>query len=403
MRRSRQLLWALFISVACVIAIDSFTNRLDITKYGWDSRFYLKMATEGTHSRQLVAPFAYRFLTPLLAAFLSDAFGFSIPSAFLIIAYTGAVALLLSIYVLCREFRFPFRTTVILMLMTAFSFFHVKFLLFDVYRPDHLALPLLAAGFLALIRGNLFWCTVLSVIGLQIREFLILPPAIFLCQSIRDLEKNPDQKQLWMRVIGVSIPVAAAVLVPRFFIPVSLSIQKIDPIHDTSTLMGLLSPLFDYKRHLNFLFCLLGYALPVILLSTRARWRRAWESFGNLQRTAVLYTVITLILSFYGGSDMARFMPYLFVPQVLLIGFLLQRRVEWVEVIYVLMAMLIFNRIPFPIPIWNLERYLDFYGGWDSRVNDSSWLRFVELGVYIVPAILLRRRLTGSIRPTQSR
>ncbi len=60
------------------------------------------------------------------------------------------------------------------------------------------------------------------------------------------------------------------------------------------------------------------------------------------------------------------------------------------EVAYMLLAVFVFNRIMFQIPIWDLDAYLDCYGGYSDRVNISTLYRCAELLVYIAGAVGLR-------------
>lgn len=60
------------------------------------------------------------------------------------------------------------------------------------------------------------------------------------------------------------------------------------------------------------------------------------------------------------------------------------------EVAYMLLAVFVFNRIMFQIPIWDLDAYLDYYGGYSDRVNISTLYRCAELLVYIAGAVGLR-------------
>ena len=66
-----------------------------------------------------------------------------------------------------------------------------------------------------------------------------------------------------------------------------------------------------------------------------------------------------------------------------------------------LVAVMIFNRIPFeiPLPSDGFDQYIDFYGGWSHRVNMSTALRFVEIAAYTLVGGMTR----GAIWFTQYR
>ena len=63
---------------ALVLALDLLTNTLDTARYYWDFALYYDMAERGLIGNDnLIAPFVYRFLTPLLAG---GSRGFSLSS-----------------------------------------------------------------------------------------------------------------------------------------------------------------------------------------------------------------------------------------------------------------------------------------------------------------------------------
>jgi len=134
------------------------------------------------------------------------------------------------------------------------------------------------------------------------------------------------------------------------------------------------------------------------MLVTPARLQAALSTLGpRTARLSAAYTVLVLLLTLYGGTDLARFTTYLLVPQALLIA-LLARDSGWAEIGVMIVATLVFNRIWMQIPIWDLEKYLDFYGGYSSRVNGVTALRFLEIGAFLVLAALARAATQRTVR-----
>lgn len=393
-RRSQTLL-ALGLALVCVIGIDLVTNELDTEKYQWDFTVYIDLAENGVWENQhRTAPSAYRFATPLLAGSIKRVFDVSIETSFRILAYLGAVGQLFGIFVLGRYFRFSVKTSVVLMLVTAFSMLNVKFLLFDVYRPDHLAYPLMIVGILAITTEATSLLVFVSVVGLQVREFLVIPPVLFLYDTLKRWWQDPTQRGLLIKALVVAFAVTVSIILPRALLSVDRSYQEIDPLNKPNSLGKLLLTPLNLKRDVNLLLSVVGYALPLFLIVTRDRIRRALEKVGSSRALLLLYVGLVLFMTMYGGSDIMRFVTYLFIPQALLVGYVLaDGDVHDLEIVYMLVAVFIFNRIMWPIPIWDVDLYLDFLGGFEDRVNVGTAKRFAEFSTYVVLAILLRANL----------
>lgn len=84
-----------------VLALDLFTNTLDTQTFSGDFRYYIDMTENGIMGNAaLVAPFAYRVVTPLVARMLMNFFALSIEQAYRALAFIGAVIRLWTIYFL---------------------------------------------------------------------------------------------------------------------------------------------------------------------------------------------------------------------------------------------------------------------------------------------------------------
>jgi hypothetical protein len=395
------------ICLLAVITIDLVTNDLNTARYYWDFALYYDMAENGlVHNDNLWAPFVYRFVTPLLAGSISDVlpvhhelvvrsspegemFVTTTYPGFRVVAYLGAVAQLMAVFALAEHFRARFVQALVAVGAVAFSMYSVKFLIFDVSRPDHLAYPLMIVAALALFRRNIIVCLTASCIGLLVREFLIIPPAILMVMLGLEFLKTRSWRTLgWMALVFVSV--SLFVIVPRALIPIQGSGQYVDPINESSSISVLINAPRSKRRDLNVLFNLLSYMLPALLLLTPDRVRRAWDQLQGYRLFLFLYTGMVLVFTMYGGTDLWRFMTYMFIPLVILLAVLLKNGdVHPTEILYMLVVVAIYNKMLLPIPNWHGE-YLDFYGGYDNRINATTQDRFFEMGTFLFGAVLLR-------------
>jgi len=388
---------ALLISVLCAVVIDLFTNPPEFKQMPWDTRYYYLLAERGLNSHDLIAPYVYRYLNPLLAHSLAGLFNISTYMALKAIAYLGAISQLFTIYLLMRYLGFRLRASLVAMLVTAFSMYNLKFLMFDVYRPDHLAYALMSLAVLALLSRHTVWCLVLSAIGLQTREYLVIPPLILAVFSLVEVWRDRAQKWPLLRLVMVILVTGLAAVLPRLLIPVTESTQFVDPSNNPASIMNLIDMPLDLKRDFNLLFTIAAYFLPLLLLARRDRiksvWTRLSKPIPGMRSFLLIYTGLVFILTLYGGHDLGRYFTYAFIPQVILIDYLLDEHIRIEEIIYMFAVVIIFNRLWLPIPIWDFEKYLDFYGGYADRVNQVSLLRVVELLAYILGALVLRAAL----------
>jgi hypothetical protein len=387
----------ILICLLIVIATDLITNELNTTRYYWDFALYYDMAEHGLiGNHNLWAPFAYRFATPLLAGGLSHVFALPVDTGFKIIAYIGAVAQLCLVFVLAESLGLKPGRAWIAVAVVALSLYNLKFLIFDVSRPDHLAYPLMVVAILALFKKNILLCLGCSCFGLLVREFLIIPPVLLLLALAQEYYRTRSRRTLaWIGAVFVST--SLFVIVPRVVIPIQGSGQYIDPINESGTLSKLTEAPLSERRDFNILFNLVSYALPVLLLVTVGRARRAWVRLAGYRMFLVMYTGLALVLTMYGGTDLWRFTTYLFIPLVMVLAALLQDDINPAEILYMLVAVALYNKILRDIPNYYIP-YLDFYGGYDNRINEVTLMRLYELATYWFGAQLLRGLLQLSRR-----
>ena len=385
---------ALLFAVILVVTIDLLTNSLDIHKFSWDFKYYIDMAEHGIFDNpNLRAPFAYRYATPWLSSTIARVCGLSTENGFRAVAYVGAISQLFLIYVFARYLGARFRESIILVLVIAVSLFHVKFLLFDVYRPDHLAYPFMLLAMLFLLENKLFLCVLVSLVGTLFREFLIIPG---MCVSILlavYCQKGAYQKYVY--ITAITLLFAGEIILPRILIPVSSSTQYLDPIHNSRVfLYHLVAPILSVKRDFNMIFNVMSYFLPTLCLITMSRWQLLKDETRKYRLILYTYSSLVLLLTLYGGTDIYRFVTYFFIPQIIfLIIILIKSKPHWIEIATMLLIMTSYNRIFLSIPVNSRTAYLNWYGGHSNRVNLASLERFVELVACIGITVFVRYML----------
>lgn len=389
-----EALAVLLVALAAVMALDKLTNRFEqVEGHVWDFVYYIDMAENGlVGNDHLVSPYAYRPLVPLTARAINLALDQPTAVGFRVAAYLGLVAMLVGVYFFARRLELGVTGAVTLMLIPALGLFNIKFLLFDSFRPDQLAYPLMAFAFLALLDRRWGLALLFSLVGLQAREYLIIPPLIILYEALQSWRKGEISARRWMgwsALVGVTV--GAAVLGPRLFIPVAFSQQIIDPFHDPNFLKKALALPLNLKRDFNILYNILAYWMPVLLLATPDRLRWSWRQLRRYHAWIWIYLAVCLAAMMYGGADFERFATYFFIPQAFLLVFFLMQDIHLYELFYLVGAMTIFNRLTFLFPVWDFTAYLDFYGGYGDHVNLNAVARLVELAGFIFLGHLLRR------------
>jgi hypothetical protein len=366
--------------------LDLLTNAIDTKKYAWDFLYYIAMAKDGFKAQPLASPFAYRYLTPLIVNGIARISSLSIETGFLVIAYFGAITQLAGILFFTNWLTRSRKGAYLAMLVTALSLFNVKFLLFDIYRPDHLAYTLILLQTYFAFEKKFLPLLITTLIASQIREFNIIPLVAYLVASWRSQEHVNVMKH----TIFSAIFLLPAIILPRLLIPVTENYQIIGLSLD-GILTALLLPLVP-TIDINFIFSILAYLLPLLFITDIKTIKAALSNLPDHQRHYLYaYTLLVLILSFFGGTDFFRFTTFLFLPQVILIGLIAPQKSN-VQIGAMLAVTFIFNRIWLPFPIWDKDQYLDFYGGFSLRLNWSTLYRILECIGFILLGVLLRKQ-----------
>jgi hypothetical protein len=369
-----------------VLALDAITPAFDARAHRWDSVLYLEMAERGIRGNEtLVAPFAYRIVTPLLARWLSRSLHLSVDDAFRAVTYAGLVAELALVFALARRMAASTAAAFVVMAVAALSFFNVRFLLFDVYRPDAVALALTLLSALALIGRHPRTAALLAAMGLLVREFLLAP----LVAALDALVRGPRSAMRSVGTVAVPIAVAAAaVVLPRLLVPARPSALT-DPFRVDVVPMLLTTPL-SIRRDVNVVFCVASYFLPTLALCGSGRLRAAWASLADARRPVIIMAAVTITLVLYGGTDLPRFTAYFVVVQTIVLAAVLRQRPSVVEIATTLAAVAVFNRAyVVTVALEPIDRYLDLFGGYGDRVNAATARRALELGGWVAAVRLV--------------
>ncbi len=370
-------------SLAVVAGFELTTSLINIERFSWDNVRYLRMAREWFATETMTSPFAYRWGTPLLARVLSDLLGVSLPLGFRLVAWAGAVLQLVSVFYLVLTVSRSVRAAWAGWAVVLLSVWNVRFLMFDPFRPDHLAYPIVILASLAAHQRRWGWLIALTMLGAPIREFTVVP----LLAALVVLLWNRDGKTLARWGLPFLAALFVAVVLPRLLIPVVKSRQTVD----LDTFWADLTRLVTFwTRHLNILLGYLSYAVPALMLFSPSRFADVWAGFGrDLQRFLLAYSGLVFVLVFLGGTDIHRFVSFMVVPLALVVGGLASRA-RLPELIVTAVAAVWFNRLAEPIPNRVVDNYLDFWGGWSGRVNESTAARFAQAAASITAGQLTR-------------
>lgn len=347
------------------------------------------MAKDGFNANPMASPFAYRYLTPLLVHGLFLA-GVPTPIGFSLLAYLGGIIQLTGIFFFIKWLTHSNKGAYLAMAVTALSLFNIKFLLFDIYRPDHLAYGLILLQTYFAFNKKFLPLLLITIIASQIREFNIVPLAAYLFMALRTEKRSAFLQQ----AIISAICLAPAILLPRLLIPVTENYQIVGLSADAiiTTLVLPFIPSVD----VNFIFSIAAYFLPLLFIANLRTIKVTFLSLPEAQRRYLTaYTILVLLLSFLGGTDFNRFATFLFLPQIILIG-LLTPSLSNLQIGFMLVSTFIFNRIWAHFPDWDVEKYRDFYGGFSLRLNMATLYRILECAGFITLGYFIRKRFTTS-------
>lgn len=360
------------------------TNSLDINRYAWDFIHYIDMAENGVAGNPgLVAPYAYRPIPSLLAGAFSDVTGRSTLLGFRLVAWAGVWAELVLAFALARQFTTRFWGALAVMLIVSMSTFNARFYVFDPFRPDPLAFPLLLLGLIGLVRrrGHRGWDVVIvgtAIVGSGIREFTLIP-AVLLAARLAVDGIRARRWQDFAELAVVALVVLLALAAPRLLVTVIRTDSYLDRIEG-----GLLGALGDGRRDLNIVFALLITLLPVFTVLTTSRAKRLWLILTPLHLELALYAGIVVFLTLVGGSDLPRFTAYLIGLVIIALAVLIEDGLRPVEILYALFATAIFHRPLTPVPMDSVEAYQDWHITFYQTINAHTLARMGEWALWVL-------------------
>jgi len=157
-------------------------------------------------------------------------------------------------------------------------------------------------------------------------------------------------------------------------------------------------------RNINILFSLASYLLPLLLLINRTRLDYLLKALKKQRLLSILglYIMFVMVLTDIGGTDVPRFLTYLFIPLVIALVVVQRGHPKPIEIIFMLVAMLVFNRIFWPIPFDSKESFRAFYGGVSTQIDFSTAERTLEMLMFGLIALFIRssmmsRRFTARV------
>lgn len=381
-------------SVSAVAILELTTGMINVERFTWDNVRYIRMAQSWFAPETMTSPFAYRWGTPLLARLLSDVLGVSLTTGFRLLAWSGAVLQLISVFYLvqavCRSAKAAWAGWAAVLL----SVWNVRFLMFDPLRPDHLAYPIVILASLAAAKRRWGWVIALTLLGAPFREFTVVP----LLAVIAVLALGREWRTLLRWGLPFVLTLGLAVLLPRVLIGTVESRQTVDADTFVPDLLRLLG---YWQRHVNIVLGYVSYAVPALMLISRTRFATLWGGLDrDFRRYLIAYSIGASVLVFMGGTDIHRFVTYLVVPLAVVVGGLaIQARP--VELVVAAIGMIWCNRLAEPIPDRVINEYKDFWGGWSGRINEATTTRFLAAASCIGAGQLVRV-LSGRRAPQSS-
>ena len=375
-------------SIALTALIQLTTNQSNVGEF---SGPYDVIAETGfAPNRRLVAPCDYRFVSPMLAGGASRLFNVSTSGGFFIVSMAASVALLCLTCHLAVRLGATVAGGMTAMAVIAMSIGHLKNNLYFNNSMEGVTQALMIGWCLAMFARRWNTATALCVVGLCTREMFLIP-SVLLCGRLGvEWWRTRNRSELARLTIAAGLATAAIIL-PRMLIPVAATIQLIDPLYDENWLSKLLHVPLNWKRDLNLLVGIVSYGLPALMLLTRERLRFVRQKLAPF-RAGASYVALWLALSMWGGTDLYRYVTYLFLPLVFMLSAMFadsRVRPRAGEVTLVLVATAFHNHIFSHIPALgdDVDVYLDFWPAYEDRLNAAAGVRVLEIAAFVLVAI----------------
>lgn len=370
-----------FLALLFVFGMDHFTNAFPIQ---WDASHYLEISLNGIMGNpNLVAPFAYRPGMPLLCRLLGTVFGLTAIESFWWMTRFFAVLLLLVFYATAWRVTRSASQSILLMILMGLAAQHIKIPLYFSSLVDIAAYPLFGLSFGLLFFGYPRLAGLVATAALPFKEFLAIP-WFLACIQLFFLQPRTQRPQALAFLIGGLLILVGL----RVLIPVASSVQFIDPLHDFESIRKLWEVWFDSERLFNLCYANLVYWLPVLIL-VRCDRLQSLKALNDMQRILLIGTMALVeLLALYGGTNLMIFVSYGFPVEIVVLGLFARSGLRLREWAVVLISVFLWNKPFFEIPSPDLDMnaYLDYWGGYDSRVNVQSGIKLASLFVLIAIA-----------------
>ncbi|HTO95249.1 MAG TPA: hypothetical protein VMM80_12740 [Bacteroidota bacterium] len=374
-----------------------------------DGAEYLRLATEGfSGTAHLGAPFAYRFAVPMLARLVCIVTGASPREIFLLVVLLAGFGLLVASYAAARGEGAAPRTSALIMVVMASSLFAVRFPLYCPFDVDIEACLVSFAAFACLRRGAPLAALAVSLVGLLFKEFLLAPLAALSATFALQYARERSLRPLRLLTLTVVLTVTAFVL-PRVLIPVTSSFGAITEyrlqspsrtLYFSQLRMSLAWPPTPGAL-VNIVLALLSFWLPVVMLWTPSRGAALLRAAGKDRIPLLAWLIGVIALMTVGGTKIMVFAAYTAPLLVAALAALLKTGPSRAEVIFLLVATAVFNRIVLPLGSPGGDPGVDigFYGAYGLDVTDASLWRFAEAAGWVISAALVRARWEGKEQP----
>jgi hypothetical protein len=256
--------------------------------------------------------------------------------------------------------------------------YNLKYLLFDVYRADTLAYAIILFCVWFALKGRFFPLILMTIIGLQVREFVAVPLLAFLVVQLRQEGVGKSLRHVVISLAGLLI----AVGIPRLLIPIVGNEQAVKL--SLEGIRHLLNQLSLWRRDINLVYVCFAYFLPFLIFYRPSKQKDIQRRLSPEHRLFFpAYMGFILLLIIVGGTDMERFASYFFLPMAVFVGFLVVNQ-SLINIFVMLFLQFIFNRIWLLFPIWDYDLFASFYGGWSNIITPSTIWRYVEVVTYAV-------------------
>lgn len=368
-----------------VFIVDTFSIDVIDTDHVYplpDHEGYLAMIEGGGYTDS-IAPFAYRFGYTSIASVISKIGNLSPYDSFKLLTNIAIALEFVLCYALVRLITKEFIIGISLLAILAFSFFNIRYYIFNPMHSDPVGFVFLFACFILIYRDNLLLAGIVAIVGITVREFLVAPLASIAILYLWEY----SQTKKWDNIAKILLLVVLSglvVILPRLLIEVDISHTFLD------SPKVLLKVWTNPLRLMNIFIAFSGQMLPIILLMTAKRWQAIKNAPKKVIIPIIPYSIMVLILALYGGTDASRFMSYLIIPELILLSIMLEEDFNILEVLFVMVAW--FAYFPFwqPAPQTKYE-LMGYIGPYFHNIRKTSIIRILVMAFSMIGMDYLRR------------